>query len=394
MILSRLTRFRWLPVLLAVGVALLCWGGLRGRGSPPSPPTSADTVQVTRGDLAAVVEATGRVEAERRADLSLPLGGTLQALFVEVGDEVAAGAPLLALDPQEIELRLREAAAGLAVVQAQRAEAEAGGSTATIEAAQARVQAARLALSVAEVELDGLAAEAQGDSEEAVRVEQARAALQEANATLRRLVDGPSAEERAVLDAQVGQAQARLAQAEAALAQSTLRAPFAGTIVARSVNVGERAGPGQTLLALADLHTLVAVADVDEVDVGRIRAGQPVTVTLDAFPARPLVGEVTRVAPAADPARGATTYRTMIRFEPADLPVRLDMAVDARIATGAALDALLLPLVAIRYAEQQPYVVVQRQGQSVPLEVTLGAQDERMVEIVAGLEEGESVLLP
>jgi HlyD family secretion protein len=387
---------KWLLVALAILVLVLLWwafGRQREPGSAADQPSPGEAV-VTRGDLNAIVQATGRVEAERRARLSLPVGGPVAEIFVEVGGVVAEGDALLVLDTQELELRLVEARAALTAARASAEEAQAPAPVGEVAAAQARLQAARLALTVAEAELEDLPEEEQAESEEAVRVEEARAALEQARATLRRLVDGPTPEERAVLAAQVGQAEARVAQAEAALNSATLRAPFEGMIIERLIAVGERATPNQPLITLADSNTLLIVANVDEVDVGRVEAGQAVSVTLDAFPTRPLAGEVRQVAPAADASRGATTYRTLIDVAPPELPLRLDMAADLQIRTANVSGVLLLPLSAIRYAENQPYVLVRRDGEPVEQEVVLGPQDERMVAILEGVEEGEVVVLP
>lgn len=390
------SRLLFIAVLLVAAVGtLLLWRG-RGGARPVRDGARATpaTVVVTRGDLAAVVEATGQVSSRQRARLSLPVGGPVAELFVEVGDVVAAGAPLLALDPSELVLRRDEARAALAAAEARRDEVLAGATPAEIEAAQAQLRAAQLALSVAEAEMEALPEAEQGESDEAVAVEQARAGVEQARAALRRLIDGPTPEERAGLEAQVAQARVRLEQAEAAIEAATLRAPFGGTVAERLVSVGERVNPSQPLLALADMGALYVVAEVDEVDVGRVEVGQTVTVTLDAFPTRPLPGEVTRIAPAATTARGAISYATDVRFDPGTLPLRLDMAADLRIRTADAEDVLLLPLDAIRYAEAQPFVVVRREGGAVEQLVTLGAQDERQVVVLEGVEEGDVVELP
>ncbi|MBA3531425.1 MAG: efflux RND transporter periplasmic adaptor subunit [Ardenticatenales bacterium] len=388
---------RWFLALLAVvGATLFLWWFF-GSAQAPAPASAfvvSNEVRVTRGDLAARVEATGRVEAEQHARLSLPVGALVASVTAEVGDEVEAGATLLTLDSSEFELRRQEAAAALAAAEAQEAKAASGGTPAEIEAAQASLRAAQLALSVAEVKLDEVPEEERDSSEELVRVEQARASVEQARAALRLLVDGAAPQELAVLAAQSEQARVRLTLADVALASAVLRAPFTGMITERLINVGERVNPSQPLMALAALNTLIVAAEVDEVDVGRVLPGQLVTVTLDAFPTRPLPGEVWSIAPASGEQRGATTYRTVIRFDPADLPVRLGMAADLRIRTADARNALLLPLSTIRYAETQPYVLVRRGEQSMEQDVRLGAQDERMVEILEGIEEGEIVLAP
>jgi HlyD family secretion protein len=390
-------NLRWLLVLVALllGGTLLWWTLDRARApSPVATPATPGEVRVARGDLAAFVAATARVEAERRARLALPAGATVVDVLVEIGDTVEEGQVLLDVDRTEFDLRLQEARAGFEAAGAQLARLEAGGAPGDIEAAQAQLRAAQVGLAVAEARLEELPEEQQAESPEAVQAEQARAALEQARAALRRLVDGATPQERAAQAAQVEQARARVAQAEAAVAAATLRAPFAGTVVDRAIGVGERATPAQALITIADLDTRVVVAEVDEVDVGLVAAGQPVTVTLDAFPARPLEGEVLRVALAAGAQRAATTYRTVIRFDYAELPVRLDMAADVRIHTAAAEDVLLLPQRAIRYAEAQPFVLVRRDGQVIEQDVALGARDDQMVQILRGVVEGEVVILP
>lgn len=389
-------NLRWLlaSVLLLLALLTLWQFWPRDDRTPPALLDDMALATVTRGDLAAVVEATGRVEAERQVRLSLPVGGQVASVAVEVGDEVAAGDALLTVEATEGQLQLQEAESALALAEAQWIAGQGGSAPAEIEAAQAQLRAAQVALSVAEARLDALPEAERGNSVEAVAVEEARATVALAQAGLRRLVEGVPPAEQSALVAQVEQARARLAAAQAAQAGATLRAPFAGTITLRQVNVGERAVPSQVLLTLADMTTLLIAADVDEVDVGRVAVGQAVTVTLDAFPTRPLVGEVARIAPASDSQRAATLYRTLVRFDPADLPLRLGMAADVQVRTADATDALLLPLTAIRYAETQPYVLVRRNGQSVAQEVVLGAQDEQTVVILEGLAEGEVVEVP
>jgi HlyD family secretion protein len=390
-------KLRWLLVLvvLLLGATLLWWAVDRARApTPVATPATPGEVRVARGNLAAFVAATGRVEAERRARLALPAGATVTNVMVEIGDPVEEGQVLLEVDRTEFDLRLQEAGAGLAAAEAQLARLEAGGAPGDIEAAQAQLRAAQLGLTVAEARLEELPEEEQAESPEAVQAEQARAALEQARAALRRLVDGATPQERAAQAAQVEQARARVAQAEAVVTAATLRAPFAGTVVERAIGAGERATPAQALVTIADLDTRIVVAEVDEVDVGRVTAGQPVTVTLDAFPTRPLEGEVVRVALASGIQRAATTYRTVISFDYADLPVRLDMAADVQIHTAAAENVLLLPQRAIRYAEAQPFVLVRRDGQVIEQDIVLGARDDQRVEILQGVAEGEPVLLP
>ncbi|HBY94286.1 MAG TPA: hypothetical protein DEP84_10040, partial [Chloroflexi bacterium] len=230
--------------------------------------------------------------------------------------------------------------------------------------------------------------------DEAVRLEAARADLQNAEAGLRRAVEGATPEERELLQRQVELARVRLQTAEQTLAATTLTAPFAGLITHRDIEPGERLGPNQPVLTLADPATLRTVAEVDEVDVAHTAVGQPATVRLDALPTVPISGTVAHIAPAALPQRSTTIYEAIIRLDEPPPTVRLGMVGTVTIQTAAAHDALLLPLTAIRRAGRDTYVVRLQAGQQEEVSVTPGPDDGTRVVILAGLEEGDVVLLP
>lgn len=389
-----LPRRLWIPALLIILFFLLAhlWGFTRFLSLQNETPTG-DIVTVRRGTLAAFVTATGKLNTDRKARLAFPVAGTVLSI-TEVGTDLTVGQPIATLQNPELQLRYDEAQAGLTVATAQRDKAIAGATQGEIEAAQAQLEAAQLALSVAQARLDAIAPENQSTSTELVEVERARAAVLGAEATLRQAVDGVGTEELVGLEAQVDQAQIRLELAEVALQSATLTAPFAGVVTERTAAIGERVNGGQQVVTLSDLTTLYLAADVDEVDVGRVVVGQRVTVTIDAFPTQPLTGTVTVLGSAATPQRGTTVYLAKIALASTPLTLRLDMSGEAQIRTADENEVLLLPQTAIRYAENQPYVLVRRNGQDEQQSVTLGAADDRDVGILAGLNEGDVVVLP
>ncbi|MGC8872972.1 MAG: efflux RND transporter periplasmic adaptor subunit [Chloroflexia bacterium] len=246
----------------------------------------------------------------------------------------------------------------------------------------------------------------------------ARARLTEARARLQELVVGAGSEELAAAEAQLARAQAALArlrrnsrevelrrlevrraelaleQARAELERATVRAPFAGTVVEVLVREGELVGVYASLLRLADLNRLYVRAQVDEIDVGKVAPGQPVTVTLDAFPGQPLLGVVEAIAPAVTLDRGSATYLTRIAVhQPLELSLRLGMAASVTIVTQERRDVLLVPRTAVERVGERNYVTVLRGSRRQRVPVTLGVTDASFCEILSGLEEGERVLL-
>ena len=134
---------------------------------------------------------------------------------------------------------------------------------------------------------------------------EARLAMAEANAVAAQaevymLVEGPTAAERDLLDAQVRFAEAQLMLVEALIDQLTLTAPFEGVVTSRSVQVGETVLPNVPLMTVANLDSLKLVVYIPETQIGRVQPGQEVDVRVDAYPLRTFEGEVSHIAREAE----------------------------------------------------------------------------------------------
>lgn len=158
--------------------------------------------------------------------------------------------------------------------------------------AHARVQAAEASLRQASAQVDAL---------------EARLQLQQA---------GSAPQQIATAAADVERVRATVAAARAALEQTLLRAPFAGTVAEVTVSVGDTVASGQAVLVLATVNDLhVRTATVTELDAVRVATGQPVVVTLDAFPDAPLRGHVVRIGQQSEDYRGDVTYPVFVALD-------------------------------------------------------------------------------
>jgi HlyD family secretion protein len=196
------------------------------------------------------------------------------------------------------------------------------------EQARYALHAADEAVTAAQAQLDLLlkganvhdlrAAEAAVAAAEAQRdIAQAQLALLRAEAT---------DEAVAVAQAAVAQAEVAVTAAQVALARAEVQVPFAGTVGAVYVRVGELIAPGQPLITLGDLATLrVETTDLDEIDVARVALGQQVDVTFDALPEQVFIGRVTRIAPMAAPGSGGVNYTVVIALDEVDPVLRWGM---------------------------------------------------------------------
>jgi HlyD family secretion protein len=200
-------------------------------------------------------------------------------------------------------LALEQATLALQNAKAAYAVATQGATAEQLAVAQAQINAAAVQVQISRAQIP--AAEA--------GVQAAQAGLARAQAALDRLQAGATAEDRAVAAARVKSAQAAQAAAQAQLKQTQVSAPFAGQIGAIFVRPGETALPGQAALILGDTSRMrVETTDLRETDVARLRIGMPAEVTFDALPGRTFQGKIARIAPMSTVEKGSTNYTAVV----------------------------------------------------------------------------------
>lgn len=232
------------------------------------------------------------------------------------------------------------------------------------------------------------------------QLEAAQAGFQAAQANLERLRADPRPAERAAAQAQVDSARAARDLAQLALDQAVLTAPFAGVIAEVNLTVGETPAPARAAVVLADLASFYVDVTVDEIDITRVSAGQPVTLTLDALTDLALPASVELIAPLALPNAAVTSYQVRIAIPRADARVRAGMSVGADIVVAERENVLLTPRRAVRNDRGTLVVDIARDPglcalppEQWPLQpelnqapVTVGLSNEQVIEITGGLD--------
>jgi HlyD family secretion protein len=161
----------------------------------------------------------------------------------------------------------------------------------------------------------------------------AQAAVDQAQAKLDKLRAGASKGDLAVAAAEVQRAQAALKLAQVAVTEAELRAPFAGTVGALDVRVGEYVEPGTPVVQLADLAAWqLETTDLTELNIVRVRAGSQASVTFDAIPDLDLHGTVSRIRPLGENKQGDITYAVTITLDRQDPRLRWNMTAAVAIA--------------------------------------------------------------
>jgi HlyD family secretion protein len=350
-------------VLGLVGVAVLVVGGralanLSGRGQEQE----VRTVTVERGDVVEKAVATGTIEPRSEVEVKSKVSGVVRRQFVEAGDFVEAGAPLLEIRPDPTPLELVEARRQL---QLQEMALE------TLERELAREQALRSAGVIPEQELERTLR----------RREEVLLQVATARERLALLEDG-----RVMLDDQP--------------LESMVLAPVPGYILDRMVQVGDPVVPlstyqaGTVLFRMADMEDLVFRGTVDEIDVGRLAPGMEVLIRVGALPERTLRGQVDRIALKGRREDQATVFSVEVALTELDGAVlRAGYSANAEVMVRRANDALLLPERVIRFDGDTASVTVQLPGGGTELRVIqTGVSDALNIEVVSGLREGDVVL--
>lgn len=221
----------------------------------------------------------------------------------------------------------------------------------------------------------------------------AKAAQNLSHARTNRLAVSRARDEAAASAADARRSGMQMEEARERLAQSTVRAPFAGQVVKRRARPGETVLAGAPLLEVVDAGHLAFEATVTDADVSRLLPGAPISVMVSTVPPRALRGRVREVIGSSDPVK--RTYRVQIELlNPGRL--RPGMIGVARLRTAGVSPALRLPLAALRHhfpSEHRGEVWVLDGDRPIAREVQLGSQGATQVVVVSGLQPGERVVV-
>lgn len=396
---SRLFRWRylgWAAVTAALIFALYAWWAASGSRAT----TKYTTEPTARGNLTVIVTATGSAQPITQINISSELSGTIRNVFVDYNSPVKAGQPLAELDNDKL-------------------EATVANSRAKLESTKARVEDTAASI-----------------EEKRTEYERKKALSTTSTASVRDLELAKANYDRSVAQHAMAQADVKVAEAdlhlnEINLAKATIRSPIDGVVLKRGVDPGQFVATSlqaPVLFVIAeDLRHMEVLVDVDEADVGKVKMGQKVSFSVDAYPDRKFPAEVRDIRFGSEVVQGVVTYKAVLAIENSELLIRPGMTATGQIVTQELKNALLAPNAALRFSpppEQQSgssflkallpsipsatrrppskqeeagrnqKVWVLRDGAPVAVPVTVGSTDGRMTEIVKGeISPGQPIIV-
>ncbi|MFP5262496.1 MAG: efflux RND transporter periplasmic adaptor subunit [Blastocatellia bacterium] len=370
------------------------------------------SVAVSR-QVAAFIQATGSFAADETSDVAPEASGQVAATPVDVGAFVSDGAVIARLDDRDARLRLQQAEAAerqaaAAVRQAQeriglgQGGAFNAGEVPEARAARQNYEAAEAQAKLAEINAQRYARLVETGDVSRSAFDQARAqaetARAQANAARQQLEVALNVARQSNVGISQAQAQLEMARSQTALARKALadtvvKAPFAGYISDRPIAIGEYVTPASKIATLMRTNPIKLRLQLPEGDAGRVRPGTPVTATVAAYPEKEFAGKVSVVNPSIDP-----VSRTVI--VEADVSnsgnlLRPNMFATGRVMQPGGTAGVFIPREAIiKDAAAESARVYVIEGDTARLRVVqVGEESGGLVRVISGVNAGEAVAM-
>lgn len=347
---------------------------------------------IIQRDFVQSVVASGRVEAPHRVDIGVQITGTVHAVPVNEGQMVEINTPLIELESSELHAAVSQAEAAVILAKAQLRqlhELQAPMAEQAVREGKANQVAALQNLERSRILLrKNLISQASLD--EAVRAEQVtRSKVSSLQLQMTSLQANGS--QVALSEASVAQAQAGLVFAQTKLAYTTLKAPMAGVLIARNVELGDVVQPGTILMQLSPSGETEMVVQIEEKNLHLLKLNQSALASADAYPEQLFSAQLVYINPGIDANRGSVEVKLRVPKPPDYL--RQDMTVSVDIEVANSRNAVLVPSAALHDVNSVAPWVLKLNGNKVHRQaVTLGLRSDGMSEVLTGLSAGDQVV--
>ena len=353
-------------VLIAIGAIIYLTSG-KDAGSVAS---EVRTAQAVKGDLLIEVAASGTVTPDVEVIVKSKAGGEITSFQFNEGDLVKKGQAVVELDPSTELARKNQAEANLLM-------------------AKARAEKAAVALKDA-----------------GVKLERHRRLYDDGIISRQELDDAQIVDLKAQSDVKIAEAERfqmseALKEAQERLDDTRIKAPFTGTILKKFVDRGQvisstisSASEGTQIFSIANLDNIFVNAQVDEVDISRIKVAQRAAASVDSLPEKLFTGVVERIAPKGKVDRTVTVFDVVIEItDPGKALLRPGMTATVKILVDSVDGALLVPREALKLKDGKTGVYVMKAGEVQWVPVTPGMTDGIISAVEADLSPGDEVVV-
>lgn len=380
-----------LIVLIAIGLIAASSGGTKIDPSKLG--------KVTRGDLAQSVVATGKIEPITEVEVKSKASGIVTKLYVDYDDHVKKGQLLAQLDKEEIQAQVDQSRAALQASEANLASSKADWERAKVDAEGPDVPTLKRAYDRAQdMAKSGVVSQADLDSAQrnyVLAVNKQQVSKAQVTVLQAKIVQA---------EAQVSEDHANLKQLEEQLGYTDILSPIDGIVLSRDVEMGDAVssilvlGSSATqIMTLGDTSQVYVKGKVDESDIGKVYLGQPARIKVESFKDKTFDGKVTKISPMGVEKDNVTTFEVRVSINNPGGELKAEMTANAEIILDEHKNVLQVPEGALLYdPEKKASVEIPdpkgKDGKR-KVAVTLGISNGARTEILAGLKEGDPVVL-
>ena len=306
--------------------------------------------KVERGPMAAVVVASGTLNAVTTVQVGSQISGQVKDIFADFNTPVKKGQVIARIDPATYELRVNQTSADLDAAESAVSVARAG-----VAAQQAELGRVKIALVDAERDLERKKMLVDKKFISPAELDKARTVLDTTHEQMKAAHAQIQVSEAQVKNAQaaVKQRESLLRQAQVDLERTIIRAPVDGTVILRNVDAGQTVAASlqaPVLFTIAqDLRDMQVEAAIDEADVGRLKVGLSATFAVDAFPRRSFNGGIKQIRKSPQNVQNVVSYTVVISALNPDMALLPGMTANVRIIVENRTTALKVPNAALRW---------------------------------------------
>lgn len=367
-----------LVIKIVVGVAILAlvagaWAAVK-KDDKSVAGKELNVAVVSRGNVESVVTAQGKLEPKEYVDVGAQVSGQIKVLHVDFGDNVKKDQLIAEIDPDVYESQVKSDLARLKALEAQMDEQEAG-----VKQAQQKLERNR-------------------------KLYQTKAVSQEVYQDAQTALDIAEAQLMS-LDAQMEETQSILEGDQANLGYTKIYSPMDGTVVSLSIKEGQTINANQTAPVIgqvANLDVMTVRAQVAEADITRLKDDMNVYFTTLGSQERKWQGRIRQILPSPETVNDVVLYNVLVDVDNKDRQLMTGMTTQLFFVLGKADNALVIPASALvkraakdDTADGKAYTIEVMKGRkSQPRTVLIGLSDRTSAQVIAGLNEGDKIVLP
>ena len=383
----------WLPLLVAVALAVLAWKVISWRNQPAEVPFT----KTIRETIVSSVATNGKVEPVEWAIARAERPGAVTKILIRRGQKVSQGESLVELDATEAQTDLAMANARITQARAELDVLAKGGRSSDLTDISSNLERLKLDLETAQRDHDTLTRLLAKQAATKYEVLSAEQRVESIKLQIKALNDRKAAlvgaSDRTSAEARLQDAQAAARLAESRIQMSTVKAPVSGTVYQFDLKQGAFLNAGDAVATIGLLDRVDVTVYVDEPDLGRVMRGMPVSITWDALPGRQWNGTVDRT-PTQIVANGSRQVGEVIcLIQNPDMDLLPGTNVNAEIKSESIENALTIPKEAVRRESNQTGVFMLDGDRLVWHKVALGVNNTTRTQ-VEGLKDGDEVALP